>query len=108
MARVGAPNDERGIHVHVVAGKIQGNEALEEDGPAREGGGEKDEETGGGATVGDHVEHGTEAGRLLEDAGSPAIEGVEQAGDAVEDGARAWVQGHVIEGGDGEDDARIA
>lgn len=105
VARVGTTDDEGDVHVHVVAGKVEGDEGLEENGPAGKGRGEKDEEARRGAAVGDHVEDGAEAGGLLKDAGGVAVEGVEEAGDAVEDGAGSRMQGHVVERGDGEDDS---
>lgn len=108
VARVGAADDEGGVHVHVVAGKVEGNEALEDNGPAGKGGREEDEQARGGAAVGDHVEDGAEAGGLLKDAGGLAVEGIEEARDAVEERARPGVQGHVVEGGKGEDDAHVA
>lgn len=108
VARVGAANNERGIHVHVVAGKVEGNETLEDNGPSGERGRQEDEQARGGAAVGNHVEDGAEAGRLLKDAGGLAIEGVEKARDAVEERARTGVQRHVVEGCKGEDDADVA
>ncbi len=62
MARVDTSDDEGGVHVHVVAGKVDGDEALEENGPAGPGGREEDEEARGSATIGHHVEDGAEAG----------------------------------------------
>jgi len=44
----------------------------------------------------------------MEVARGDAVEGVEEAGYAVEDGAGAGVEGHVVEGGEGEDDAGVA
>ena len=108
VARVGAANDERGIHVHVVTGKIKSNEALEDNGPSWERGREEDEQARGSAAVGDHVENGAEAGRLLKDAGCVAIDGIEKARDAVKKRARTGMQRHVVEGRKGEDDAGIA
>ena len=67
------------VHVHVVAGHVEGDQALEDDGPAGEGGGEEDEQAGRRATVSDHVEHSAEAGGLVQVAGGIAVEGVEQA-----------------------------
>ena len=107
MARVGSTNDERRVHVHVVAGKVKGDEPLEDDGPTGEGGGEKNEEARGSAAIGDHVENGAEAGRLLTDTGGVAIEGVEQTRDAVEERAGARVEWHVVEGCEGEDDSGV-
>ncbi len=108
VARVGAAHDERGVHVHVVAGKVEGDEALEDNGPAGKRRREEDEQARGGAAVGDHVEDGAEAGGLLKEAGGVAVDGVEEARDAVEERASARVQGHVVEGRKSEDDARVA
>lgn len=108
VARVGASDDEGGVHVHVVARKVEGDEALEENGPSRKGRGQEDEQARGGAAIRHHVEDGAEARRLLEEAGSVAVESVEQAGDTVEDGAGSGVQRHVVERGNGEDDSEIA
>lgn len=73
--------------MHVVAGEVEGNQALEDDSPAREGGREEDEQAGRGAAVRDHVEDGAEARGLLEEAGGVAVDGVEEARDAVEERA---------------------
>lgn len=43
VALARAAHHQCGVHVHVVAGEVEGDEALEDDGPAREGGGEEDE-----------------------------------------------------------------
>lgn len=105
MAHPRPAHRQRRIHMHVMACEIQTNKTLEDDAPAGERGGEEDEQAGGRAAVCDHVEDGAEAGGLVVVARCDAVEGVEQAGDAVEEGAGAWVQGHVVEGGYGEDDA---
>lgn len=108
VALPAAAHDQRRVHVRVMAGQVQADQQLEDQAPPGEGTREEDEQAGGGAAVGDHVEDGAEAGGLVEAAGGDAVEGVEQAGDAVEDGAGAGVEGHVVEGGDGEDDAGVA
>jgi hypothetical protein len=108
VARLGAIDDESSIHVDVVASKVEGDQALEENGEAREGRGEKDEQARGGASIGDHVEDGAEAGGLLESASEVAIEGIEETRDAVEKGARARMQRHVVERCECEDDASVA
>lgn len=59
------------------------------------GGTQKHEQTRGGASIGDHVEDGAEFGGLREFTGGPAVQGVEDAGDAVEDCAGQRVDGHV-------------
>jgi hypothetical protein len=71
-----AAHDQRRIHVHVMAGKIQADQDLEDH---REGGfrgGEEDQQAGGCAAIGDHVQDGAEAGGLLELARSHAIESI--------------------------------
>lgn len=108
VARIGARDNKGSIHVHVVAGEIKGNQALEDDGPSREGGGQEDNETGRGAAIRHHVEDGAEASRLFVDARDVAIEGVEETRDTVEERARARMEGHVVEGRDSEDDSRVA
>ena len=108
VAVLGAAHGQGGVHVDVVARQVERDEALEDDGPAREGGRQEHQQAGGGAAVRHHVEDGAEARRLLKVAGGVAVEGVEQAGHAVEERAGARVQRHVVERGEGEDDARVA
>ncbi len=108
VAVLGATHGQGGVHVDVVARQVERDEALKEDGPAREGGRQEHQQAGGSAAVRHHVEYGAEARRLLKVAGGVAVQGVEQAGHAVEEGAGARVQRHVVERGEGEDDARVA
>jgi hypothetical protein len=92
-----ATHDQRRIHVHVVACEIQADQDLEDH---REGGfrgGEEDQQAGGSAAIGDHVQDGAETGGLLELARGHAIEGVEQAANGVEEAATARVQRHEVE-----------
>lgn len=99
---------ERRIHVHVVAREIETDEALEEDGPLCVCRGEEAEQTRGRAAVRHHVEDRAELCRLVECAGGIAVEGVEQAGDGVEESAVVGVVWHEVEGCAGEDDAGVA
>ena len=108
MARVHAANHDGRVHVHVVAREVEGNEALEQDGEAREGGREEDKQAGGGAAVRHHVEDGAEARRLLEVTRGIAVQRVEELRDGVEERARARVEGHVVEGAYGKNDAGVA
>lgn len=96
VARVGATDHEGSIHVHVVAGEVNGNQTLEENSPSRESGRQEDEEAGGGAAISDHVKHGTKASRLFENSGSIAIDCIEQTGDAIQEGTCSRVDGHVV------------
>lgn len=82
--------------MHIVAGEVECNQALEDDGPSRECRGQENQQARGGAAVRDHVQDGAEASRLVKSSGSISVESVEQARDAVEKGARARVQGHVV------------
>lgn len=91
MAVVGAAHGQGCVHVDVVAGKVERDQALEQNGPAGEGRRQKDEQAGGGAAVGHHVQHGAEARRLLKVAGRIAVEGVKKAGYAVQQRAGARV-----------------
>lgn len=94
--------------MHVVAGEVERNQALEDDGPSGKSRRQKDEQARGGAAVGDHVQDGAEPGRLVKGPGGISVEGVEQARDAVEQGARARVQRHVVQGRNGEDDSAVS
>lgn len=91
-----------------MARKIQADQALEDHAPAGLGRRQKHQQAGSGAAVRHHVQNGAEAGRLLEPASCVAVEGVEEAADAVEEGAAARVQGHEVEGGERKDDAGVS
>lgn len=84
------------IHVHVVAGKVETDEQLEDHAPSGLGRRQKDEETCRGAAVRHHIQHCAELCGLLELAGSVAVQGIEQTRDAVEQGAATRVQRHEI------------
>lgn len=45
---------------------------------------------------------------MLKDAGCVAVQGVEETGDGVKEGASPWVEGHVVKRAEGEDDADVA
>lgn len=108
MALALSAHDQSGVHVHVVAGKVQADQALEDHRVGGFGGREEDEQARGGAAVGDHVQDGAETGRLLEFARGKAIESVEKAADGVEEAAAARVKGHEVQGAEGQDDAEVA
>jgi hypothetical protein len=44
VARVGTANNQGSVHVHVVAGEVECNQALEDDGPSRKGRGQEDQQ----------------------------------------------------------------
>lgn len=92
-----AAHGQSRVHMHVVAGHVEGDQALEDDGPPGEGGGEEDEQAGRRAAVRDHVEHSAEAGGLVKVASGIPVEGVEKTRDAVEQRACSGVEGHVVE-----------
>ena len=99
---------QRRKHVDVMARQVQADQALKQERPARPGGAEEDEQAGRRAAVRHHVQHGAKLGGLAKVARCYAIEGVEQTRYAVEEGTGSWVQGHVVEGGYGEDYTGIA
>ena len=94
--------------MHVVAAEVEGNQALEEDGPAGERGAEENQQARRGASVRHHVEDGAEPRRLLKVASCVTVDGVEQARYAVQERACPRVHGHVVERSNGQHDARVA
>lgn len=84
MAHFRAAHGQSRVHVDVVAGQVKGDQSLEDDGPARKGRRQEHQQARRGAAIGHHVQHSTKSGRLFEVAGGVAIEGIEQAGHAVE------------------------
>ena len=108
MALSTAAHAQRRVHVHVVAGQVQGDEALEYDAEARESLRQENQQTRCRTPVRDHVEHSSKLGALFVCSRGVSVERIEQTGYAVEEGACAWVEGHVIERDQGEEDARVA
>lgn len=78
VALSAAAHTKRRIHVHVVTGQIERDQALEDNAPARESLRQEDEQARGCAAVRHHVQHRTEFGGLLKAAGGVAVEGIEQ------------------------------
>jgi len=108
VALVGSTDTQSSVHVHIVTGEVQGNQTLEDNRPARPGGAQEDEQAGSGAAIRDHIQHGTECGRLTVVPGSIAIQRVQQTRHAVENGTGARVEGHVVEGRDGKNHSEIS
>lgn len=50
-----AAYSERGIHVHVMAGKVQANKQLEDHAPSRSCNRQEDQQAGGRASVRHHI-----------------------------------------------------
>lgn len=98
---------KRGIHVHVVAGKVQTDEQLEQHAPPGLRCRQEDQQARGSASVRHHIQHGSEFCRLIEFARCCTIESVQEAGDAVEKGTPAWVKRHEVERDDCEEDTRV-
>ena len=96
------------VHVDIVTSQVQADQALEGDTPSRPRGREENQQARGRAAISHHVEHCAEGGGLAVVAGGYAVKGVEEAGDRVEEGACSGVEGHVVEGGDGQDDSGVA
>lgn len=76
MALALCAHGQSGIHVDVVTGQVQADQALEDDAPSRPGRGQEDQQTGRGTSIGYHVENCSECGGLVESSGSQAIEGI--------------------------------
>lgn len=64
--------------MHVMAGKVKSNQALENNGPPREGGGEEDNKTGCSTAICDHIKNSAKASGLFVDTRGVAIEGIEE------------------------------
>jgi len=73
VALAASPHGQGGIHVHVVAGQIERDEALENNAPPGKGRGEEDEEASGSAAVRDHVENSAKLGALVKISGREAV-----------------------------------
>lgn len=108
MRRALAAHSQGSIHVHVMAGQIQADQALEDPAVRWLRRRQEDEQARGGAPIGHHIKDRAEARALVVLAGGDAIERVQKAGHGVEEAASARVQGHEKEGSEGEDDADVA
>jgi len=108
VALAAATHGESGIHVHVMAGEVETDEELEDHAPARHSGRKEDKEAGGGAAICHHVQDSSELCGLVEGTGSVAIESIQKARDAVEEGACARMKGHVVERAQSEEDTSVA
>lgn len=108
VALVRATHAQSGIHVHVVTGQIQADQALENNGPPGPGGAQENDQARGRAAVRHHIQHSTKGGRLIEVTRRISIQCVEQTRDAIKQGTCSRVEGHVIKGCDGEDDSEVS
>lgn len=108
VALIGSTAAQSRIHVHVVTRHVQADQALEDNGPPRPCGAQKDQQTRRGAAICHHIQNRAERGRLIEVSGSIAVQCVQQAGHAIKEGAGARMKGHIIEGGNGEHDSGVA
>jgi hypothetical protein len=89
-------HSKRGVHVDVVARKIQADESLEDDAPSGESASEENEQAGRSAAISDHIQYSAKLSRLVEFARCIPIERIKQAREGVEERAGAWVQWHVV------------
>lgn len=96
VALAGPSHAQSSVHVHVMASHIQTDESLEDDRPAGPGRAQEDQETRGGATVGDHVQHRTECGGFVEITSSITVQPVQQTRHGVKERACSGVEGHVV------------
>jgi len=99
---------QRRIHLHIVTRQIQTNQSLKQNRPPWKCACEEHQQTCCCAAISDHIQNGAEFCGLLEFSRCHAVEGVQEAGDAVEEGTGAGVEGHIVEGCYGEDYAGVA
>ena len=78
MAFAGATHGQGRIHVHVMAGQVERNQALKDDGPAGESRCEEDEQARCCTSIGDHVKKSAEASRLVKVARGITVESIEE------------------------------
>ena len=71
--------EQRGVDMEPVAGDVNGHWELEEEDEAGVEGGEGGEETHGGASVSQHVQHGSKLAALTQHPGSVTINSVQQS-----------------------------
>lgn len=108
MTRTRPAHTQRRVHMHIMARHVDRNQALEQNGPARPGRAQEDEQTRRGASIRDHIQDGAEGSRLIEVTSCIPVQGVEETRNTVENRAGARMKGHVVQRGDGEDDTGIA
>lgn len=94
--------------MHIVRSHVQGNQGLENKRPSRPRRAQEDEKAGSCATVGHHVKHCAERSGLVEIARRISVQSIEQAGHAVKNRARSWVEGHVVEGCNRQNNSHIS
>lgn len=107
VALVGSTAAQSGVHVHVVARHVQADQALEDNGPPGPSRAQEDQQARRGAAICHHVQHRAEGGRLVKIPGSIAIQCVQQTRHAIKERTGARMEGHIVEGGNGEDDTRV-
>lgn len=105
MALGAATHCQSRVHVEVVAGKVQADKTLKDNAPSWECACQKYQQTRRRTTIGDHVQHGPKSRRLFKLPRCRAVQSVEEAGNAVKEGACTRVKRHVVEGSYGENNA---
>lgn len=76
-------HDKSCVHVHVVTCQIQRDQTLEDNAVSRLCSRQENEQAGGRASIGDHIQYSPKASALLKFASRDPIEGIEQAGNGV-------------------------
>lgn len=107
VALAGTTHAQSGIHVHVMTGHIQTNQALENNSPSRPSRAQKHQQARSCATIRHHVKHRSEGRRLVKVPRGVPIQGIQQARHTVQQRACARMQRHVVERSNREDDSRI-
>jgi hypothetical protein len=83
MALTRGPHGQRRVHVDVMTGEIEADQALENDTPSGKGGCQKYQQTGSGATISYHIQHGTKRGGLVIPSSCDPVCGIEKARNTV-------------------------
>lgn len=78
VAHVRAAHAESGVHVHIMTGHVQADQALEDDGPTRPRGAQEHQQTSSSTTISHHVQHCAKCSRLVKVSCGIAIQRIQQ------------------------------
>ena len=95
---VALPTHRQGrIHMDVVASQVETDQPLEDNSPSRKCRRKKHQQTRRGAPVRHHVQHRSERSSLVVPSRGHTVRGIEDTRETVQSRARPWVERHVIE-----------
>lgn len=79
MALTRGPHGQRRVHVNIMTGEIETDQALEDDTPSGKGGCQEYQQTRSGAAICYHIQHSTKRGGLVISSSCDAVCGIEKA-----------------------------